>query len=94
MRRSPVNSKRRAVKMGGWTLLLVVATAPACIFDQGNYQGGGRAGTGASTAAGTGSSSATDTATATATAAPTDTTTSTAGMDSGATTVKDAGGGG
>ena len=85
-RTSPL-ATRKAVKVGGWMLLLVMAAAPACIFDQGTYQGGGRTGSGAGTA-GTGSASASDSASA----APTDTTT--AGEDAGTTPPKDAGTGG
>jgi hypothetical protein len=75
---------RRRIRRASFVTLVLVAAAPACIFDSGDYQGGGRSGSGAGTA---GTSTNTSSATAPNTGEPTSTSTSTStsmgGMDSG-----------
>jgi hypothetical protein len=75
---------RRRVRVASIITLVLVAAAPACIFDQGSYQGGGREGQGAGTAA-TGSDSTTASApdTSQPTSTSTSTSTSTASVDAG-----------
>jgi hypothetical protein len=86
---------RRRIRIASYITLLLVAAAPACIFDSGSYQGGGRTGSGAATA-GTASDTSTSTDMTPSTGSPTDTTTSTStstsmgDMDSGSMTAEDA----